>query len=96
MSKVIVYIAASLDGYIARKDDDVSWLESYQVAAEDYGHSDFIKAIRTVIMGARTYDQSIKHHVQPSEGIRTLGILPLLGAVLPSFICPRMIEGDVC
>jgi dihydrofolate reductase len=71
MSEVIVYIAASLDGYIARKDDDVSWLDSYQVACEDYGYSDFMKAIGTVIMGARTYDESIKHPERMFTGVKT-------------------------
>jgi dihydrofolate reductase len=61
MRKVIVYIAASLDGYIARKDDDMSWLDFYQVAGEDYGYSEFTKTIGTAIMGARTYDQSVRH-----------------------------------
>ncbi len=61
MSKVIVYIATSLDGYIARKDDDTLWLDAYQIAGEDYGYSDFMKTIGAAIMGARTYDQSLKH-----------------------------------
>ena len=61
MHKVIAYIAASLDGYIAHKNDDVTWLDLYQVAGEDYGYSEFIKTIGTAIMGARTYDQSVRH-----------------------------------
>ncbi len=61
MSKVIIYIAASLDGYIARKNDDISWLDAYQKVGEDYGYANFIKTIGTAIMGARTYAQSLKH-----------------------------------
>lgn len=71
MSKVIVYIAASLDGYIARKDDDVSWLDSYQVAGEDYGYSEFLRTIGTAIIGARTYDQSVRHPERILTNMRT-------------------------
>lgn len=61
MSRVIVYIAASLDGYIARRDDDVSWLDEFQSPGEDYGYADFAGSVGTAIMGARTYAQSLKH-----------------------------------
>jgi len=71
MSKVIVYIAASLDGYIARKDDDVSWLDAYQIPDEDYGYSEFIEGIGSAMMGARTYDQSVKHPERALVGIKT-------------------------
>jgi hypothetical protein len=37
MSRVIVYIAASLDGFIARPDDDISLLDPYTGKNEDYG-----------------------------------------------------------
>lgn len=71
MSKVIVYIAVSLDGYIARKDDDVSYLDSYQVAGEDYGYHEFTRTIGTAIMGARTYNQSVKHPERMLTGMKT-------------------------
>jgi dihydrofolate reductase len=71
MYKVIVYIAASLDGYIARKDDDVSWLDLYQVAGEDYGYSEFMKTVGTAIMGSRTYDQSVRHPERILTNIKT-------------------------
>jgi len=70
MSKAIVYIATSLDGYIARKDDDVSWLDPYQIADEDYGYSDFIKTVGTAIMGARTYEQSLIHPDRMLKGLK--------------------------
>ncbi|MBI5325141.1 MAG: dihydrofolate reductase [Ignavibacteriae bacterium] len=55
--KVIVYIAVSIDGYIAKKDGDISWLSIVEKEGEDYGYSDFIKTIDTVIMGRKTYDK---------------------------------------
>jgi dihydrofolate reductase len=54
--KVIVYIAASLDGFIAGPNDDMSFLSVVQKEGEDYGYSGFVKSVDTVIMGRRTYD----------------------------------------
>ena len=46
----------SLDGYIAAPNDDLSFLEMVQVAGEDYGYTDFVSQIDTVIIGRKTYD----------------------------------------
>jgi dihydrofolate reductase len=54
--KVILYIAASLDGYIAKPDDDLSFLSIVREKDEDYGYADFIKSVDTVILGRKTYD----------------------------------------
>jgi dihydrofolate reductase len=51
--KIVLYIACSLDGYIAGIDDDISWLFD----DDDYGYAKFLDTIDTVIMGRRTYDQ---------------------------------------
>ncbi len=57
MARIIGYIAASLDGYIATKDDSLDWLFKYD--GMDLGEHDynlFLKRIRTVVMGRGTYD----------------------------------------
>jgi dihydrofolate reductase len=54
--KVIVYIATSLDGYIAKPNDDLSFLSVVQKEGEDYGYADFINTVDTVILGRKTYD----------------------------------------
>lgn len=53
---VILYIAMSLDGYIAQPNDDLSFLSIVEQEGEDYGYFDFIKTVDTVILGRRTYD----------------------------------------
>lgn len=58
--KVVLYIAASLDGYIAKPGDDLSFLSIAQVEGEDYGYANFITSIDTVIIGRKTYDWVIK------------------------------------
>ncbi len=55
--KVILYIAMSLDGYIARQDGDIDWLSMVEQSGEDYGYGEFIKTIDTVILGRKTYDK---------------------------------------
>jgi len=52
--KVILYIAMSLDGYIAKPNDDLSFLSLVQKDGEDYGYTAFIKAVDTVILGRKT------------------------------------------
>lgn len=56
MKKIKLYIAASIDGYIARSDGDLDWLTKYPINPEtNYGYDDFYKSIDTVIMGGQTY-----------------------------------------
>lgn len=57
MNKFVVFIAMSLDGYIARSDHDISFLDMVSVPDEDYGYGKLIKAVDTVIMGRKTYDK---------------------------------------
>lgn len=54
--KVILYIAMSLDGYIAKPNDDLSFLSIVEMEGEDYGYKNFITSIDKVIIGRRTYD----------------------------------------
>ena len=53
--KIIVYIATSADGYIARLDGNVDWL-NYPRTAGDYGMAAFFKTIDTILWGRKTYD----------------------------------------
>ena len=55
--KVIVYIAASVDGFIAGPDGDLSFLSSVEKEGEDYGYSAFVETVDTVIVGKNTYDK---------------------------------------
>jgi len=53
MKKIIVYIASSLDGYIARENGDIDWLPENTA----FGYDEFYKTIDTVVMGKNTYKQ---------------------------------------
>jgi dihydrofolate reductase len=58
--KVILYIATSLDGYIAKPNDDLGFLTIVYKEGEDYGYQDFISSVDTVILGRKTYDWVMK------------------------------------
>jgi dihydrofolate reductase len=60
MRKLVLFIATSLDGFIAREDESLDWL--FRVEGEgDNGYSDFYETIDTILMGRRTYDWIIRH-----------------------------------
>lgn len=60
MRKLSLFIATSLDGYIAKTGDDLSFLESVEKEGEDYGYADFTATIDTLIIGRKTYDYVLK------------------------------------
>lgn len=59
MSKVILYIAISLDGCVADKDGGVGWLEAFGAEGEDYGYKAFLAGVGTIISGSTTYEQAL-------------------------------------
>jgi dihydrofolate reductase len=58
--KVILYISMSLDGFIATKDDDLSWLSIVEQKGEDYGYGKFTENVDTYIVGSKTYETILK------------------------------------
>lgn len=67
MRKVILYIAVSLDGYIADKNGSVDWLAGQDEETEDRdSYSEFIKDIDTVVMGWNTYAQ-VRKELSPER-----------------------------
>ncbi|MDO8427801.1 MAG: dihydrofolate reductase family protein [Candidatus Diapherotrites archaeon] len=58
-TKVILYIAMSLDGFIARKNGSIDWLKPFENESEDYGYKTFYKKIGTVLVGNTTYRQAL-------------------------------------
>ena len=53
MRKIILFIAVSLDGYIAKADGGLDWLFSDR----DYGYTPFLESIDTTLMGYETYEK---------------------------------------
>lgn len=61
--KVIVYIAASLDGFIATQEDNLDFLSIVEKENEDYGYNEFVQTVDTVIMGRKTYEKVLSFPV---------------------------------
>jgi dihydrofolate reductase len=77
MRKIIVYIATSADGYIARPDGDVEWLNRPRIRG-NYGMGEFYKSIDTILWGRKTaglgegtgFDSKLKNYIfshQPAK-----------------------------
>ena len=67
--KLVLFIATSLDGYIATENDSLDWL--FKAEGEgDNGYSAFYETVDTVIMGRRTYDWLLEQELEsfPYEG----------------------------
>jgi dihydrofolate reductase len=54
--KASVYIGISLDGFIARKDGGLDFLD-HDAGGEDYGYQAFFDSVDTLVMGRGTYDK---------------------------------------
>lgn len=64
MRKLVLFISASLDGYIARPDGGVDWL----FTDHDYGYDAFYASVDAILMGRRTYDQVLSAGDYPYAG----------------------------
>lgn len=63
MTRLSVYIASSLDGYIATRQGSLAWLESAARSDEDYGYDSFMESVDALAMGRGTYDYIA--HIDP-------------------------------
>src|SRR5580658_5683638 len=68
-SRVTIHMAASLDGFVARRDGRVDWLETHDEFAD--GHTldpeyveAFLKSIDCYVMGSRTYETALNFEAQ--------------------------------
>ncbi len=55
MRPVVLFVATSLDNYVARNDGKVDWL----FTDRDYGTNDFFKTLDTALIGRKTHDQMV-------------------------------------
>jgi dihydrofolate reductase len=86
--KVIVHIAASADGYIARPDGDIEWLTSRPAPKGFYGMEAFMKTIDTMLMGRKTYDESLRLGAKYDSTSRTI----IFSRQPPPATIPRGVE----
>jgi dihydrofolate reductase len=58
--KIIVNIATSADGYIARPDGDIEWLTRRPAPKGFYGMGKFMQSVDTQLLGRKTFDISLQ------------------------------------
>ncbi len=68
MTKFILYIATSLDGYIARSDGRINWLPEPTAIGEDRNYLEFYNSIDAIVMGYTTYEQILGFGDWPYSG----------------------------
>lgn len=77
-----MYIAMSLDGFIARPEGDIEWLASVARTGEDYGYRRFFDSVDTIVIGKKTYEDGagvIQQFIAAGLVRRaTLSIIPIL------------------
>jgi len=73
MRNVVLYIAASIDGYIARKNGALDWLENLPNPDNtDHGYLDFLSDVDAIVMGRKTYNELIGFDIEwPYKGINS-------------------------
>ena len=66
--RIVVYVATSADGFIARKDGSVDWLQRPRPKG-NYDWNVFYGSIDTCLLGRKTYDFSVRHGMpEPCAG----------------------------
>lgn len=82
MPRIVYYVAASVDGFIATSDSAVEWLSPWESSDEDYGYAEFYRSVDAVVLGSRTYEQALTFGEWPYPGkpVRVASSRPLTAA----------------
>lgn len=83
---VSVFIATSLDGFIARENGDIDWLESANAkvpAGEDCGYNDFMDSVDALIMGSHSFEKVLSFGFWP-YGEKEVTVLSSRNIALPN------------
>lgn len=84
--KVSVFIGMSLDGFIARKDGDIKWLDNENKKVtyeEDFGFTHFMQSVDVLVMGRNTYEQVLTFDNWPYKVKRVI-VLSTKDSHIPS------------
>lgn len=67
-----VFIATSLDGFIARRDGGLDWLSAVERPGEDYGIAEFYASVDAIVMGRKTWETAIGFPEWPYARMRVV------------------------
>ncbi len=79
--QISIYIAMSIDGYIARKNGGIDWLEYGHTGDEDYGFKEFIGSVDALVLGKNTYEVVSGFDKWPYEGKKVIVLSNTLNLV---------------
>ena len=88
-----VFIAVSLDGFIARTDGSVDWLSLVEAPGEDYGYQRFFDSIDTLVIGRSTYQLALGFEPWPYQGKRCVVLTHTQSSARHA---EEFFAGDVC
>ena len=94
--QITYYAASSLDGYIAKENGDVSWLDSLNISPDRTGYEVFYATVDSLVMGRKTYDiiQSFgkwPYGNKPTWVCTHSSIKPIAGARLQTETSPNQV-----
>lgn len=90
MIRTSAFVATSIDGYIAREDGDLDWLNHYSdIAADDSSYREFISTVDVIVMGRNTFEKALSFDFWPYESIPVKVMSTTLSSV------PAALEGKV-
>jgi dihydrofolate reductase len=72
VTRFSVFIATTLDGFIARKDGRIDFLSVVEREGEDYGYARFFDSIDTLVIGRKTYEMALSFPSWPYAGKRVV------------------------
>ena len=83
--KASVFIATSLDGFIARANGDLDWLTGVQSAStdQDYGYQEFMDTVDTIVMGRNTFELVLMFDTWPYSGKKVVVLSSKPNAIPP-------------
>ena len=85
-----VFIAASLDGFIARADGAIDWLNSFAASGEDHGYDGFMRSVDGIVMGRGTFETALSFGNWPYDKPVTVMSATLSDKSLPSALTGRV------
>jgi dihydrofolate reductase len=96
--RVEVFIATSLDGFIARPDGTLDWLIQAQAAApagEDFGYAAFMAGVDAPVMGRKSFDTVLGFDPwpYPCTPVHVLTLQPALAALGTAGVRPVNLDG---
>lgn len=90
-----VFIAISVDGFIARPHGDIGWLLERDDPAEDHGYADFILDKDVIVMGRGSYEKAVSFDTWPYELPVIVLSKQLTGTPIPDWLQGKVRFSDL-